>query len=221
MIYKYFSQIKYQNSFLDKGEVCFNSLSYFLSCEDNARKDITEGASLYRPFGGLVGNSSTGGSFVTSKALISQIKRPDRFFIFSTSMELSDSLYNKFRSVGAVEISDIEEFNRMLRHGIQEKIRKFIIKNPNLISGRVDYYNYENEPETRHARPDIIAMSKLAHPNFTMEKEYRFLFAKDRDAFNVNNVNHSLASEISLMQGPHPKIILNLGSLHDICKVVR
>ena len=61
-------------------------------------------------------------------------------------------------------------------------------------------------------------MSKQSHL-FSVEKEYRFAFAKDINAFEVNNVDYSMASEVPPFIGQHPHQILRLGDLTDICRV--
>ena len=53
LIYKYFNNTNFRDRFVNLGEVYFNSLSYFLSCEDASRRDNTENANLYKPADGL------------------------------------------------------------------------------------------------------------------------------------------------------------------------
>lgn len=150
------------------------------------------------------------------RGLISRLKRPDRVFVFCTSLELSETLFKKFGAAGCVEISDVQEFsNRISRH-----LRKSAhnIKNREILSGKVGYYGFGEEPGTRHACPDQIIMSKDSR--FSGEKEYRIAFAKDSDAFAVNNVNYSFTDTLGInaAKGIPKKLIL--GSLNDIAKVV-
>ncbi|NBX02476.1 MAG: hypothetical protein EBR02_00130 [Alphaproteobacteria bacterium] len=93
------------------------------------------------------------------------------------------------------------------------------IKNPTLLSGAVDYYSHENVPGTRNSCPDQIIMSKLIAPFFS-EKEYRFAFAKDKNAFDVNNLNYLLTHQMQPFVGKHAHQVITVGNLSDICRVV-
>lgn len=200
-----------------KGEVFFNTLSYFLSCEDLARRDANEGTNIYKPPDGLeVTNVTTNQKFKDHRGLISRIKHPERVFVFCTSLELSDNLFKKFSASGCAEISDVKELsNRISRH-LRRSAHK--IKNKEILSGRVEYYNFGDKPEARYACPDQIIMSKSE--NFSDEKEYRIAFAKDANAFEVNNVDYYLSNSLtSYIKIGKPKK-LSLGDLTDIAKFV-
>ena len=72
-LYKYFSDRKWANAFLD-GEILFRSLSYFRDYEDkNVRGDEKEGTAVYRPKEGLViTNHTQGTTFTLSDHALSQ-----------------------------------------------------------------------------------------------------------------------------------------------------
>lgn len=220
MIYKYFHNLDFQKIFLERGEVYFNSLSYFLSCEDKNRRDAVEDSSLYRPAEGLEITKAFSQTFLDPRTLISKVKRPERVFVFCTSTELNDNLYKKFHANACIEISNLEEFNRRLIVALHKKMKLGTVKNGTLLSGAVDYYHHEDEPGIRHACPDQIIMSKIADPFFTIEKEYRFAFAKDKNSFDVNNVDYFLTSQIPPFTGQHTHQIFTLGNLSDICRIV-
>ncbi len=215
--FKYFSQESYLDGFLKNGEVFFNTLSYFLSCKDPARRDETEDSNIYKPADGLqITLTERQQQLVDHRGLISKVKNAHRIFVFCTSLELSEELSKKFCSVGCVEIFDIEEFKIRLKKRIKSPAHN--IKNKELLSGKVDYYNLAQESDTRHACPDQIIMSKIEH--FSDEKEYRIAFAKDANAFAVNNIDYYLANSPipSSKEGIPKKLIL--GNLTDIARVV-
>lgn len=216
-IFKYFSQKPHLDTFLKNGEVFFNTLSYFLSCEDQARRDVTEDANIYMPASGLdITMTATNQKLKDYRGLISRVKRPDRVFVFCASIELSENLFHKFGAVGCVEIFDVQEFSSRITRHLRKSAHN--IKNREILSGKIEYYGFEEEPEARYACPDQIIMSKSSR--FSDEKEYRVAFAKDVDAFAVNNVNHTLTDtlEINAATGVPKKLIL--GDLSDIAKVV-
>jgi hypothetical protein len=87
-----------------------------------------------------------------------------------------------------------------------------------LLQGDVDYYKEENEPGVRHACPDKIIMSKVHR--FSDEREYRYAFALDKNAFQVNNVDYSLSNDVTISNTVGRPRILKLGNLLDICKII-
>jgi len=216
-VFKYFSQKQHLQEFLEDGVVFFNTLSYFLSCEDLARRDVTEDANVYMPADGLdITITTTNQKLKDSRALVSRVKQPDRVFVFCASIELSENLFHKFGAAGCVEIPDVEEFrSRIKRHLIKSAHN---IKNKEILFGKIEYYGFEEVPKARYACPKQIIMSKSSR--FSDEKEYRVAFAKDVGAFDSCNVNYTLAHglEINEAIGKPKKFIL--GSLSDIAKVV-
>ncbi|MFZ4125414.1 MAG: hypothetical protein ACOYJ2_05015 [Rickettsiales bacterium] len=216
-VFKYFSQKPNLDNFLKNGEVFFNTLSYFLSCEDPIRRDEIEDSNVFKPVNGLqITLTDSQQQLVDHRGWISKIPNAHRVFVFCTSLELSEKLSQKFGSVGCVEIFDIEEFNRRLKKRIRNPAHN--IKNQEFLSGKVDYYNLVLESGPRHACPDQIIMSKIER--FSDEKEYRIAFAKDANAFAVNNVNYYLAnSPIPSTKVGTPKKLI-LGDLTDIARVV-
>ena len=220
MAYKYFGNPEFQNDFLNQGRIYFNSLSYFLTCEDKQRQDRTEHTNLYKPSDGLkVTTVNPQQTLIDERALISTVRRPDRIFVFCTSTEYSKALIERFNASGCVEILDLTEFRKRLQTALDKKIRLGIVKNKTLLSGNIDYYDSESEPGARHACPDKIIMSKPIQP-FSIEKEYRFAFAKDKNAFDVNEINYYLAHQAPPYVGQNAHQTLEVGKLTDICRVL-
>lgn len=217
-IYKYFDKEDHLQNFIDNGEVMFNQLSYFLYCEDKARRDGAEDSNIFRPENGLeITNLTTRVQFIDKSAFISQIKNPHRVFVFCTSTEYSDYLYKKFNSVGCIRI-DLEKFKNKIRTQLLH--HSVSVKNKIILADKICYYSEDNSHGTRYACPDKIIMSKLL--SFADESEYRFAFAQDKDAFEVNNVNLFIANErapLSEIKKPIGKL-LTLGNLSEICQRV-
>ncbi len=218
-IYKYFSKQCHLQSFLENGEIYFNSLSYFLSCDDDSRRDRSEDVTLYRPKSGLVGNIVTTGKpfALPAQQLISRVNASDSIFVFCTSAEFSVRLYQKFNAEGCIEISNPDEFKERLQAKINELVDGGNGANKTLLAGRIEYYDSAESPGARHACPDQIVMAKPDH--FSDEAEFRFAFAKDQNAFDVNNVQYSISSELDAPNAASRHLSLRLGSLTDICQV--
>ncbi|MES2802461.1 MAG: hypothetical protein V4654_08225 [Bdellovibrionota bacterium] len=219
-LYRYFGQKNYLESFIEQGEIFFNSLSYFLSCEDESRRDTTEDACIYIPEKGLIThNKTTGKSFtLTNQKFISQVNRANHIFVFCTSTTFDDQLSKKFQAPGCVEILDVSAFKDRMQAAVEELYDAKELQNKTLLSGQIDYYDPANPPGTRHACPDQIVMSKPK--SFLDEQEYRFAFAEHADAFDVNNVRYFLSNTIQPSTKTDNYKILKLGSLTDICRII-
>ena len=216
-IFKYFSKHEYAENFISKGEVYFNSLSYFLSCEEVSKRDPYEDANIYKPANGLqITNINSHEKSIDPRSLISKLKGPHRIFVFCTSMLLNEHLWKKFNSVSCVEITDLEKFRDRIAKAIVRPILR--LKNRTLLAGEVEYVDSQQEPGTRHACPDQIVMSKFN--GYSDEKEYRFAFAIDKYAFDVDNVSYSLAYDVGGPTSPIGHKVIRLSDLSDICRIV-
>ena len=216
-LFKYFGDKKWMKSFLEDGEVYFNSLSYFISCEDKSRKDINEDACIIKPDEGLeITNLRTQQTLIFDGQLNSKVKAPDRIYVFCTSTEFNEKLYQKFNAQGCVEISDVDKFKNRLQSKITETYRQERFGNDQLIAAPVNYFSLSDEPLARHACPDQIVMGK--DENYKEEKEYRFAFSLDAGVFDVNNVTYNLSRSSVPTNSKLTHQILCLGSLLDICK---
>lgn len=217
-VFKYFKNEDHLKSFVNRGEVMFNTLASFLICEDESRRDYLEDSNIYRPSDGLqIMLTRTQQKLTDSRALISKVKNPNRVFIFCTSTENNAYLYRKFSAVGCVEIFNVDAFKERVLRVMKKPIHN--IKNQTLLADLVSYYDHEQDSGTRHACPDQIIMSK--HKFFSEEREFRFAFAKDKDSFDVNNVDYSLSNQIVLpnLVGNGKKLIL--GNLSGIVRVTK
>jgi hypothetical protein len=215
-LFKYFSKHEYAENFISKGEVYFNSLSYFLSCEEVSKRDPYEDVNVYKPVNGLqVTKVSSHEKFVDPRTLISRLNNPHRIFVFCTSAVLNEQLWKKFNSVSCVEITNREKFKERIAEAIVKPILR--LKNKTLLAGEVEYFNSQDEPGTRHACPDQIVMSKI--DEFSHEKEYRFAFAIDKEAFDVDNVSYSLAYDVESPTYTIDYKVIRLGNLSDICRI--
>ena len=148
-IYKYFGNQAYLDSFL-AGEVYFNSLSFFLSCEDMSRRDDAEDRFIFRPHRGLqVTNHTTRSEFVLHGQLNSRVKNPDRIFIFCASTKYCRSLIRKFGAQCCVEVSNVQEFKRRIQHALQQVRLIFIVSLPD------QSIDIMGNHDTRPAQPGV------------------------------------------------------------------
>ena len=86
-LFKYFSKHEYAENFISKGEVYFNSLSYFLSCEEVSKRDLYEDVNVYKPVNGLqVTNVNSHEKFVDPRTLISRLNKPIEFCICTSTV---------------------------------------------------------------------------------------------------------------------------------------
>ena len=181
---------------MQRGEVLFRSLLYFLASED-ARADELEGTHEYAPVGGLEITNHTQGRKRTTpgSSFRSSVKDPDKLFVFCTSQAFERDLAMKFGCDACVEIADAEKFALRLRGALRLNPR---VKLNTLRREAVRCYPTDNPTETVWALPDEIIMHK--RDAFADEAEYRFAFSLRADAFKFENVN------VNVTTGPTPKI---------------
>ena len=217
-LYKYIPR-QHADPFVQRGEVLFRSLLYFLASED-ARADELEGTHEYAPVGGLeITNHTQGWKRTTpGSSFRSSVKNPDKLFVFCTSQAFERDLAVKFGCDTCVEIADAEKFVLRLRGALRPHPR---VKLNTLRCGPVKYYLTDNATETVWPLPDKIIMHK--RDAFADEAEYRFAFSLKADAFKFENVN------VNVTTGPTPKIpgatypemIVRLGPMTDCCRIHR
>jgi hypothetical protein len=215
--YKYFSLADFAASFLKEGKVYFNTLAYFINCEEAQLRDETEDALVYRPKGGLeINNLTTGRSLKLNAGLISKVRHPGRIYVFCTSLIKSKALVQRFNAPYCVEIFDVEEFSRRLRMKFKNPIER--MRHQKLLCGQIEYKTQSNQGGTDHALPEKIIYSKP--PEFQIEAEYRHAFTKDKAGFDAYQVEYSLGNfEPTKLENSAPRII-RLGDLRDICRLV-
>lgn len=217
-LYKYLPQ-RYAEPFVDRGEVLFRSLLYFLACED-ARADKLEGTRQYAPVGGLEVTNHTQGwnRTVPGSAFRSSVKNPEKLFVFCTSLALRRELADTFDCDAAVEIADVEKFMLRLKGALRPNPR---VKMNTVTQGDVKYYLTENPPEAVWALPDEIIMHKRVA--FSDEEECRFADSLKADAFKFENVNLQVTTGpiAKIPKGTYPETLIKLGSMVDCCRIHR
>jgi hypothetical protein len=223
ILYKYFSNNKYADDFLD-GQLLFRSLSYFRNLEDgNVRGDEGEGISKYRPQTGLVINNLTQkASFVLKDFSFTSAVQQDEIFVFCVSMTHADQLYDEFHAVACVEITDIHAFCRRVQKALPQAA-SFPAAQPNRprIGHKVEYYDETEGASPRWALPGRIAVSKLSR--YAWQEEFRLAFSVT-GAFRFENVSTQLIHDDhrgSDSLNEYPRHLVSAGSLRDIVKILR
>jgi hypothetical protein len=215
-IYKYISKQEYVDNFLNEGEIFFQSLSYFTGCEEAQLRDKQEGALIFRPPDGLKLDLASGRQIGHSGALISRARNAHRLFIFRTSLSCSIHLARRFNTNYCIKICDVDEFSRRLQLKLKEPVQR--LKNTKLLRGTVSYVPATAELGVDHALAEKIIFRK--QDTFSTEKEYRFAFGLDANAFDAYNVDYSIGE----FEAQQPKLvqprILRIGPLNDICKAI-
>ena len=217
-LYKYLPE-KYVESFVNKGEVLFRSLSYFRDYEDaQVRGDEFEGTRHYLPEKGLdITYVATEEKDKLPHAFESTVHEDD-IFVFCLSTVLSRDLALQFQTDACVEITNPTLFISKIRSALL--IRSWI-RSKQLLHEEVKYYKPDEPPIIDWALPDKITISKPAQYN--LQHEYRIAFAVN-GAFDVYNTQTRLVvpdhRRINRSTS-HPQHIFKLGSLAKYCKLHR
>ena len=115
-----------------------------------------------------------------------------------------------------MEISDLEEFERRMSSKIKDSVQR--LKNQSLLSGIVNYSDENSEPGPDHALSEKIIFRKQR--SFSIEREYRFAFALDKNAFDAYQVDYSVGAFNASPSKLNHARTLKIGGLGDICKLV-
>jgi hypothetical protein len=207
-LYKYFSELKYAEAFLD-GEMLFRSLAYFRDNEDAVRGDEYEGTSKFLPDGGLVVHNHTQGTIFTLPMAFESSVNAQEIFVYCVSEALRADIAEEFNAVACVEITKIST--------LCARIREALPATAAFRARPVDYYPQTQGGNPRWALPDQIATSKLAR--WASQNEYRFMFSLT-DALGFEKVDTRL---IDRKNRPIPKPeehiprLVKVRSLRDIC----
>jgi hypothetical protein len=104
-LYKYFSDRKWAQSFLD-GKLLFRSLAFFRDYDDdNVREDRHEGTAVFRPTGGLIINNQTQGTtFTLNDSSFESAANEEEIFVYCTSRSFTSELRERFQAGACVEI---------------------------------------------------------------------------------------------------------------------
>ena len=216
-IFRYFSNGVFLDDFLEIGLLYFNSLSFFLDCEDAERKDPFEDVSVFAPKQGLeINRNASRIPIRLDSQFTSAVKNPHRIFIYCTSISRSSLLTQKFSATSIVRINDIDEFVRRIKKQLNNPLRR--ISERQFLHGPVHYYDYEEPPGIRWALPDEIVLSKTS--NFSIEQEYRFAFSLDHNSFAPYNIDTTIGPKVRKLKKQNNHRILRIGNLRDICEVL-
>jgi hypothetical protein len=211
-LYKYFTQRKWAEAFLDGG-ILFRSLAYFRDLEDqNVREDEHEGVSVYRPTEGLQINNQTQNKQFTMKDVSFEARvRQKEIFVFCVSRLLNDELRERFKAVACVEV--------LKTPTLCERMKITLPKHATFFAGRVEYYDRRESPTPRYALPDLVARSKYS--GYKWQEEFRFLFSLT-DALAFEKAEYRLVrGEIRDSPKPdeHAEYLVAARSLRDICRL--
>ncbi len=219
-LFKYYSDRRWGEAFL-AGRFRFWSLAYFKDLEDTGgRGDAYEGTGIFQPKGGLqITNMTRGTSFTMPSHAFESTVRCDEIFVFCMSRTLSAALWDEFSALMCVEILDIPAFCSRVASRLPEGARFPIRAGQERIGWRVEYYDATDDPDTRWALPDRIALSKLLA--FARQEEYRLVFSTT-GALDFENVSLTLKPVDAPPTAPaahHSSCDVDVGSLRDICRV--
>ncbi len=206
-LYKYFSEAKYAEAFLD-GQMLFRSLAYFRDNEDAVRGDEYEGTAKFLPDGGIVVTKQTQRTTFTSPMAFESSARAHEIFVYCVSQTRSPEIVREFNAVSCVEIANIGK--------LCERVRAALPSTATFRARPVEYYpGWCGNP--RWALPDRIATSKL--DRWAAQDEYRFIFTLT-DALGFEKVDLRLTDRKmrpAAKPEEHLAHLLTLGSLRDIC----
>lgn len=219
-LFKYFSELKYAESFLD-GELLFRSLSYFRDHEDNnVRSDKNEGTSVFRPVAGLTVNNLTQKTTVRLEnfSFVSAAQQHE-IFIFCMSRSFASCLFKKFGAVACVEILDSRALCARVEDVLPTGATFPAPQGRVRLGHRVQYYDETEVGSPRWAVPDKIATSKLR--TYAWQDEFRLVFSIT-DAFRFENVTTRLVHDDHLdNRDPteHHSQLLKVKNLRDITRL--
>jgi hypothetical protein len=212
---RYFNE-ENARQFLQGGEVLFRALSYFRDYEDDGvRSDPFEGTLAHRPMDGLRVKLTKTGQEVEMPYTLESTAREDDIFVYCMSTAVSREIGQRFGAQVAVEIIRPQEFLARVRSALALRRR---LRPEKLVHQEVRYYQQHEPPIVDWALPERIALRKPL--SFSWQQEYR-LAVPLGDAFAVENVQVKLVP-LGAARPPraqaHPKILLKLGRLANICR---
>ncbi len=218
-LYNYIPQ-RYAEAFVERGEVLFRSVLYFLASED-ARRDELEAMHQYAPVRGLdiTNHTQRFRKTILGSSMRSSVKHPEQVFVFCASHVLTSELAVRFSADACIEIADAEKLSARLRGVLRwtphVKMRTFR-------AGPVTYYSTAEPPGTTWALPDEIIMHKRRQL-FAEEQEYRFAFSCKANVFDFQNANYVVATGPPpiVPKGSYPEILVRLVSMADCSRVLR
>jgi hypothetical protein len=212
-IFKYFSERKWADAFLD-GDVLFRSLSYFRDYEEQeVRGDKYEGTSKFRPAGGLVVNNQTQRTtFILKNFSFQSTVNTDEVLVFCSSRSFTERLRQKFKARACVEILEIKAFCEIVRDALPSGASFF--------ASRVQYYPETEVSNPRWALPEKIAVSKL--DQYRWQNEYRLVFC-ETNALNFEKGSFRLVHDSHLQPKAsvrHSSRVVKADGMGKICRLL-
>jgi len=212
--FKYVSKLEHAQLLLD-GKVFHQTLGYFRDYEDSLAKQVVgdefESTRIFRPVDGLQVNNQTRGTSGSLQMGFESSVRAGEIYVFCVSVALTEELKKDFKAIACVEILDPRVFIRRWQRVLPPTAKHFAKK--------VNYYRREDLPENVWPQPELIATTKLV--KFAYQQEYRLGFSTT-GALDFGQCSQQLVDRKARPQPQpheHRTMTLDLGDLHDICKL--
>ncbi len=212
--FKYVSKPEHAHQLLE-GKVFHQTLGYFRDYEDSEAKQVIgdefESTRIFRPVDGLQVNNQTRGTSGPLEMGFESSARVGEIYVFCVSFALTEELQRQFRAVACVEVLDPRTFINRWQSALPPGAKHFARK--------VNYYRREDVPGNVWPQPELIATTKLAQ--FAYQQEYRFGFSTT-GALDFGQCTQQLVDRKARplpKPDEHHTLTLDLGDLHDICKL--
>ena len=220
-LYKYFSEQKWTDAFLNTGSMRFRSLAHFRDYEDaQVRGDRNESIAILRPSGGLAGRNHTQGrDFLIPNAAVEFCAKAGEIFVYaSANRRATRSARNLTRSRASKSSTQ-----RCFAGAFKKRCRgkHHLAEDPVTKDSAITFGTYKvtDNANPRWACPDLIALSKL--DAYTWQDEFRLAFSLT-DALRFENISGRIVQgNVTRTANPaeHCVYDVNIGSLRDIAVV--
>ncbi len=219
-LFRYFDKEEWANAFI-AGRLRFSKLSYYQCMEyDGVRSDPNEGVSVYSPNGGLEINNLTQGTNLKLEGYsFEALARDDEIFVCCLSRTFGKKLWDDFKAVTCVEITDVSGFCRKITAALPIQAKFSDVVGGRRIGHRVKYYDNTSSPTPRWALPGLIATSKPR--DYEWQDEFRLAFTLT-DALEFQRVDLRLKpkNEVNsmILEGDQ-HMNISVEPLSDICRI--
>jgi hypothetical protein len=216
-LYKYMP-LKHVDAFLAKGAVLFRNLAHFRKCEEKGRSDLLEGLHMDHPDNPVMLRSvnNPGQTLWAGDAAFLNSIDPNKVFVFCLSHDLSDALFEEFRSDACVEIIDPKQFIARVTRQVRGLLS---FRQHGLLHGPVHYYA-PNKP-TKASVENPLTIPFFKHEAYSHQHEYRLVLPLRNGLKLKQSVIHwklhSFDDEVAT--GMSKEKTISMGTLADICKV--
>jgi hypothetical protein len=218
-LFKYFSEPRWADAFVQDGAMRFRTLAYFRDYEDaQTRGDFNEAVAILRPVGGVAGRNKTQGrEFLLTDAAVEFFVKAGEIFVYCLSKSDNHEMRERFSAAACVEILDPKTFCRRVQKALPWKASYGGRPGHQRLGHHVDYYKVTDDPNPRWACPDLIASSKLK--TYQWQDEFRLVFSLT-DALRFENVSGRIVEgEVrsrTAISSEHHHYDIEVGSLRDI-----